>query len=101
MSTMSFSTFETQDRRLVLLRALEHAAQYRANTFLLRRYCEAVGHAVSTDRLAADLAWLKEQELLTLQTVEGVDVATLTDRGVDVATGRAEVPGVQRPRPGY
>lgn len=98
---MSFDQFQTQDRRLVLLRGLENAAQYRANVFLLRRYCEAIGHTVSTDRLAADLAWLKEQDLVTLQTAQGVEVATLTERGLDVATGRAEVPGVQRPRPGY
>lgn len=98
---MNYADMETQDRRLVLLRGLENAAQYRANAYLLRRYAEAVGHVVSTDRLASDLAWLKEQGLVTLQTVEDVTVATLTERGLDVATGRAEVPGVQRPRPGY
>lgn len=97
---MKFSDFQDQDRRLVLLRALEHAAQYRANAYLLRRYCEAVGHTVSTDRLAADLAWLAEQGLLDLSEAQGVQVATLTARGLDVATGRAHVPGVQRPQPG-
>lgn len=97
---MKFSDFQEQDRRLVLLRALEHAAQYRANDFLLRRYCEAVGHTVSSDRLAADLAWLAEQGLLVLADAQGVRVATLTVRGLDVAAGRAHVPGVQRPQPG-
>lgn len=99
--TLSYSEFEAQDRRLVLLRALAHAAQYRANGLLLRRYCQAVGHVVSADRLAADLAWLREQGLADLDTVEGVTVATLTERGLDVANGSAEVPGVQRPQPGY
>jgi len=101
MSTKSYSEMETEDRRLVLLRALEKAVMYRANMFLLRDYAEAVGHTVSADRLAADLAWLKEQGLVTLHTAESVTVATLTERGRDVATGRAEVPGVQRPHPGY
>ena len=99
--SLIYSEFVTQDRRLVLLRALAHAAQYRANGLLLRRYCEAVGHVVSADRLAADLAWLREQALVDLAAVEGVSVATLTQRGQDVANGSAEVPGVSRPQPGY
>lgn len=97
---MNFDQFQTEDRRLVVLRALEHAAQYRANAYLLRRYCEAVGHTVSSDKLATDLAWLHEQGLVELVTEQGVQVATLTVRGLDVATGRAQVPGVQRPAPG-
>jgi len=97
---MNFDEFQTQDRRLVLLRALEHAAQYRANAYLLRRYCEALGHVVSAERMETDLAWLDEQGLVGIKHEQGVTVATLTDRGLDVATGRATVPGVQRPQPG-
>lgn len=97
---MRFDEFQTQDRRLVLLKALENAAQYKANGFLLRRYCEAVGHVVSADQVATDLAWLAEQGLLTRQDEGAVTVATLTARGLDVATGRAHVPGVARPQPG-
>ena len=89
-----------QDRRLVLLKALENAAQYRANAFLLRRYCDAVGHVVSADRVEVDLAWLAEQQLVGLERTQGVTVATLTARGLDVAQGRATVPGVPKPQPG-
>lgn len=98
---MKFAELETQDRRLVLLRGLQAAAQYRMNSLLLRRYAEAVGHAVSADRIAADLAWLREQGLIDTEHAQGVDVATLTERGLDVATGKASVPGVARPQPGY
>lgn len=98
---MTYDAYETQDRRLALLRALQNAAQYRANDLLLRRYCEAVGHTVSADRLAADLIWLRELELVHLVELDGLRVATLTARGLDVATGRAFVPGVQRPQPGF
>lgn len=96
---MNFAEFEAQDRRLVLLRALEHAAQYRANAYLLRRYCQSLGHAASSDRLESDLAWLAEMSLVTLAKEDGVSVATLTPRGLDVAQGVATVPGVQRPMP--
>ncbi len=99
--TLSYAEFEAQDRRLVVLRALQHAFQYRSNAMLLRRYCAAVGHTVSADRLEQDLAWLREQDLVDLNNAEGVTVATLTQRGLDVATGSAEAPGVARPAPGF
>lgn len=99
MSSLSFAEFQDQDRRLVLLKALENASQYRANAFLLRRFCDAVGHVVSADRVEADLAWLAEQGLVHTERPQGVTVATLTTRGLDVATGRAAVPGVAKPQP--
>jgi Fe2+ or Zn2+ uptake regulation protein len=97
---MRFSEFEAQARRLTLLQALEHAAQYRASAALLHRYLEHVGQAVSADLLATELQWLAEQGLLELQAAPGGQVATLTTRGLDVATGTVVAPGVARPRPG-
>lgn len=97
---MSFADLLLQDRRLVLLKALENSAQYRANAYLLRRYCDAVGHVVSADRIETDLSWLAEQGLVNLERGEGLHVAVLTPRGLDVATGRTKVPGVQTPQPG-
>jgi hypothetical protein len=97
---MKYAEYQTQDRRLVLLKGLEASTQYRTNAFLLRRYAEAVGHMVSSDTIEADLAWLAEQGLVTLSHEGGVTVATMSVRGLDVATGRAVVPGVQRPAPG-
>jgi hypothetical protein len=97
---MKFQTYQTEDRRLVLLKGLEASVQYRANGFLLRRFADSVGHVVSADTIETDLAWLAEQSLLTVTRSDGVTVATLTARGLDVATGRATVPGVKRPEPG-
>lgn len=97
---MSFAEYQTADRRLVLLKALESAAQYRANAYLLRRFADSLGHVVSADRIEQDLAWLAEQELVSIEKALDVTVATLTARGQDVATGRARVPGVQQPAPG-
>jgi hypothetical protein len=100
MPTISYEKFETQDRRLVILKALSNAAQYRANAFLLRNFCDQVGHTVSADKLAGDLAWLSEAGLVTIEAPSpDVTVATLTPRGLDVADGRVDHPGVQRPRP--
>jgi hypothetical protein len=97
---MKFADFQTSDRRLTLLLALENAAQYKANQFLLNRYCDTLGHSVSLDATRTDLAWLAEQGLVTTEAAQGVMVATLTQRGMDVANARTEVPGVARPAPG-
>ena len=97
---MNFAEHQTADRRLVILRGLAECAAYRANNLLLQRYCDAVGHVVSSDRLAQDLAWLGEQGLLTSVAERNITTVTLTVRGLDVSTGRAEVPGVQKPQPG-
>lgn len=95
----SFSEVETEDRRLVILRGLQAAAAYRGNAYLMRRFAESLGHTVSADRIESDIAWLAEQHLLDREVIDGVTVATLTQRGQDVALGSATVPGVARPRP--
>ncbi|PKN07506.1 MAG: hypothetical protein CVU73_12155 [Deltaproteobacteria bacterium HGW-Deltaproteobacteria-8] len=102
---MSFAQLLSEDRRLVVLRLLSAAPEYTLNAFVLRHGLEAVGHAMSTDQLATELAWLAEQGLLDLSavadvTVGGIIVARLTSRGADVAAGRVVTPGVKRPEPG-
>lgn len=96
----SFAEHLAADRRLVVLRLLEQSPDYRGNAFLLQRALDGFGHAVGMDRLETDLAWLAEQGLARLDKVGGVSIATLTQRGADLAHGRVTVPGVARPAPG-
>lgn len=97
---MSYEQHLTEDRRLVILRLLEEAQGYSLNESLVHDLLGRFAHTVSRDRLRSDLAWLKEQELVTVETIAGsVQVATLTRRGGDVAHGRVTVPGVKRPGP--
>lgn len=95
----SFARHLAADRRLVLLRVLADSAGYQANEYLLDTMLEELGHPVSSDLLRSELAWLTEQGLLTQQPVAAVIIATLTRRGLDVARGRVQVPGVKRPQP--
>jgi hypothetical protein len=44
-----------------------------------------------------ELHWLAEQAADTLNDVGPVLVASLTERGQDIAAGRARVPGIKRP----
>jgi hypothetical protein len=94
---MNFAEFLREDMRLVLLRILTEMPAYRGNSSVLTEVLERFGHAATRDQVKTELAWLAEQGLLTLEDAGSVRVATLTERGQDVATGRAVTPGIKRP----
>jgi hypothetical protein len=96
---MSFARALEEDRRLAIIRLLAEAPEYQANSSVLQTALEHFAHSVSRDRVHADLAWLAEQGLVTIETLFSIQVATLTQRGLDAASGRALVPGVKRPQP--
>lgn len=96
----SFHEFLREDWRLVILRCLAGSAAYRSNSSVLQRMMSSVGHELSRDQVRTELHWLSEQDLVALdESLPTVLVAKLTERGADVAAGRAAVPGVQRPSP--
>lgn len=97
---MSYSQLITEDRRLVILRALNEDAGYSHNESVLQSVLARFGHKVSRDQVKTLLGWLAEQGLITTSVVgESLIVAQLTARGGDVATGMVVVPGVKRPGP--
>lgn len=83
-------------RRAALLAALAVAPCHRLPLRAMRLQLELLGYSPSIDRLRTDLAWCEEQGLIS----QAGDVATLTERGSDVAQGRARMPGVGQPMPG-
>lgn len=92
-----FAEFIRQDIRLVILRLLVDMTAYRANSSVLTMALDSYGHTLSRDQVKTELHWLAEQGALTLEDVGPVLVATLTERGQDIAAGRARVPGIKRP----
>lgn len=92
----NFTDHLAADRRLVILRVLAGVPAYATSVSALRDALPRYGHAASLDQVRGDVAWLAEQDLLTVQPGA---VARLTERGLDVARGRATVPGVRRPTP--
>lgn len=97
---MSFRDALQEDRRLVILQLLQTTPEYTLNSRLLASALPSIGHNPSMDMLHTDLAWLAEQGLVTTRDIPGFHVATITQRGADVAAGRASVPGIKRPAPG-
>lgn len=95
---MSFSDYLRKDVRLVVLRILCEMPSYRANSSVIATVLHQFGHAVTRDQVKTELRWLAEQGLVDLDEAGSVLVATLTERGQDVAEGRAVVDGIARPR---
>lgn len=88
-----------RDLRLAVLQVLE-AGGNEANSRILRSSLEMLGHRPTSDQQRSALAWLEEQGLIrSTQLAESVYRLQLTERGLDVAEGRASVPGVARPAP--
>lgn len=85
--------------RAAALRLLAELPEYRANDIVIGDAVRAVGHGCTNDQMRGHLTWLEEQRLVTLAEVGGMVVATLSERGADVAAGRATVAGVHRPNP--
>lgn len=96
---MSYKTKISEDRRLVILRLLEKSSGYIANLYLLQNALEGFGHVDSMDVIKTEVAWLEEQGLVTISEPGGVVLAKITQRGLEVANGRANVPGVKKPSP--
>ncbi|EEO13783.1 VpaChn25_0724 family phage protein [Vibrio cholerae] len=95
---MSFKELLTEDQRLVILRSLHEMHGYEANESIVDSCLDAYGHKISRDVVRTHLFWLQEQGLVSLRDVGDCQIARLTGRGEDVATGQAVVPGVKRPR---
>ncbi len=86
--------------RLAVLRLLDGAPGYCANDSVLHQAVNAMGLTSTRDQLRGHLGWLAEQRLVTtLEPAPGMIVATLSERGGEVAAGRSFVTGVQRPAP--
>jgi len=96
----SYADLVTTDMRLVLLRLLSQAPSYTFNSSILHKLMgEQTGYKIPRDKAVTELCWLQEQGLVTVKDGIGCIIATITQRGLDVADGSATVPGVNRPSP--
>ncbi|WP_151720203.1 VpaChn25_0724 family phage protein [Gemmobacter serpentinus] len=94
-----YGTTLRKHRRLAMLRFLKDCDGYSANGSIIRDVVNGVGVTSTTDQITTELAWLKEQGLITLDDLGGLLLATATTRGVEIAQGLASHPDVQRPSP--
>jgi hypothetical protein len=86
------------NRRLAILVALSLAPKYKLTIHDARAVVDGSGYPASMATIGADTQWLRETGLIAYDV--DMDVLSLTDRGLDVVNGVAEVPGVGKPGPG-
>ena len=96
----AYALKQEEHRRLVILRLLAETPGYASNTSLLTDAVESLGVPSSRAQLQTAVAWLEEQGLVSTRDLGGICIAQLRDPGLDVARGKASVPGVKRPSPG-
>ena len=93
---MSFAKAETEHQRRVILDILAQQNDYAQNQIMLKQGLKMVGHTVSADKIVSEFHWLKEQGLVSVDEFGGFSVATLTQRGLDIAEGASSIPGIAR-----
>lgn len=96
---MSFQNIQKEDRRATILNSLQQDTDYTQNDQILKSVLASVGHKASDATLQSDLSWLSDAELITVEWVGDICIASLTRHGEDVATGATTIKGVKRPRP--
>jgi hypothetical protein len=86
-------------RRLAILRFLKDCDGYAANSSILRDVLNGVGVSSTADQVTTELAWLREQGMISLDDLGSLMLATATTRGVEIAQGLASHPDIQHPSP--
>ncbi len=90
----------SRHRRLTILRFLADSPEYTSNVSILEEVCNEFGVTSNRDQVITDLEWLREQGFVSYDGKGDFIVVTATQRGVEIAEGKARHEGVQRPRPG-
>ena len=96
----SFARHAAEDRRRIILLTLADSPGYTCNIYLLQQVLAGHGLSIAADTLQVELATLAEWGLITTESLASITVATINQRGLDVAADRATVPGIARRLPG-
>lgn len=91
---MSVTAALQEDRRGLILSALDEAGGARLAETSLKSVLDIYAHRISTDQLRGDLGWLEGQGLVHVDK-DGTWIVQLLDPGMDVARG-VRHPGVAR-----
>ncbi|OYV35525.1 MAG: hypothetical protein B7Z80_18120 [Rhodospirillales bacterium 20-64-7] len=98
---MSLANVLAEDRRLIVLRALDESG-FAANETVLKTVIESFGHHPTRDLVRADLVYMAEHGLIRLEKLEAASgqlwIAHLKTEGQEVAQGRVH-PGIARREP--
>jgi hypothetical protein len=95
-----YKVFQAEFRRWAILQALSELPGERVNSDILQLALVDAGYECSYGEILQDLDWLAEQGLIVLAEAGELQIARLTRRGGDAASGREQIPGTRRPLSG-
>ena len=90
---------KSEHRALAILRALDRSPGYKVNSAVLLDWLRSIGLVSTRTELNEAISNLERLGLIKTETVEGLIVLELRERGQDVACGRELADGVSRPEP--
>lgn len=96
---MNLQQKQTEDHRRTALGFLAFDTDYRLGNDMLATAFDLRGKSITADQLNNVLLWLAEQGFVTLEKIGTTTLATLTDRGLEVAQGKSRAAGVRDLRP--
>ena len=97
---VNYAAIRVRSMRRTALLALSLSPDYTATLSTLRKALSGAGYNPSSDALRTEIAWLAEQGAVDLAEDGPNLTLTLTERGEDVAAGRAAAPGIAAPSAG-
>ncbi|MBB4302338.1 hypothetical protein GGD81_001365 [Rhodobium orientis] len=98
---MSYADLVDQDVRLIILRALADENDYTLNESILSAVLETFGHRKSRAYIREQLRFLADDlKAVAVSAAGTVQIARITDTGLDHVAGRIRLEGVKRPSPG-
>lgn len=86
-----------QHLRLTMLRVLAELPDVSANESILHDAVKARMIRADRDQVRKEIQWLAKEELVTAEELDGMLLAMATERGCEVAQGKAVHSGVKRP----
>ncbi|WP_446027511.1 VpaChn25_0724 family phage protein [Leisingera aquaemixtae] len=86
-------------RSLAILRFLSRSPEYRSNQDVLMDWLRHLAMTCTREELRTLASFLEEGGLLRLENVEGFQVMTLMEKGLEVAEGRDFSEAIKRPGP--
>lgn len=92
----NYSRFLEPRRRGVLLAILHQSGAQGASVHVLASVTRNAGYTASHEVIEADLAALSDLGLISTRKVGSITMATIEQRGIDVATGQTRVPNIER-----
>lgn len=96
---MDIRQLQTEDNRRSVLWYLLYDSDHELSDTMIGQCFEMQRKNISSDGLKTQIAWLSEQQLVTVSNIGSTSSVALTDRGLEVAKGIVNAIGVRDLRP--